>query len=132
MYVDESTVAQKGKLYTRYLLRKSYREGGKVRHRTIANLSRCSSHEIEAIRLALHHKRDPSGSADPSKVISLRQGMSVGAVWLISHVARKLGIADALGKTRRGKLALSQIIARVIEWGSPLSALNLSNRHAVL
>jgi hypothetical protein len=38
------------------LLRESYRKGGKVKKRTIANLSACSEAEIDAIRLALQHK----------------------------------------------------------------------------
>jgi hypothetical protein len=39
MYVDVSTVRQGAKTYTRCLLRESFRENGKVKHRTIANLS---------------------------------------------------------------------------------------------
>jgi len=35
-------------------LREGYREGGKVKHRTLANLSHCSDEEIEAIRIASH------------------------------------------------------------------------------
>ena len=46
MHVDESHSGP----YVRYLLRDSYRQEGKVRHRTIANLSRCSPQEIQAIR----------------------------------------------------------------------------------
>ena len=42
MYVD---TCKSGK-YVRHLLRESYREGGKVRHRTIANISHCSGEEI--------------------------------------------------------------------------------------
>ncbi len=53
MYIDVSKSHGK---YTRVLLRENYREKGKVKHRTIANLTRCSPKEIEAIRLALKHK----------------------------------------------------------------------------
>lgn len=56
MYIDSSSVSRNGKTYTRHLLRESYREEGKVKHRTFANLSHCSSEEIEAMRLALRHK----------------------------------------------------------------------------
>jgi hypothetical protein len=56
MYVDVSHIRQGAKTYSRYLLRESYREDGKVKHRTIANLSGCSAAEIEAIRLALRTK----------------------------------------------------------------------------
>ena len=131
MYIDASTVRQGDKTYTRYLLRESYREGKKVKHRTIANLSKCSPEEIAAIRLALRHKKDLTQLTGQSKVVSLRQGLSVGAVWLIYDMARQLGIAEALGTTRQGKLALWQIIARVIDQGSRLSAVRLAGTHAV-
>jgi hypothetical protein len=42
--------------YTRYLLRESFRENGKV----LANLTPCPPQEIDAIRLALRHKEDLS------------------------------------------------------------------------
>jgi len=130
MYVDVSTVKGKKRSYTRYLLRESYREGGKVKHRTIANLSRCSPEEIDAIRLALRHKKDLACLVGVSEAVSLRQGLSVGAVWVVYEVARQLGVADALGSSRQGRLALWQVIARVIDQGSRLSAVRLAGRHA--
>ena len=39
-----------------WLLRESYRENGKVKNRTIANLSHCSQEEIDALKLALKYK----------------------------------------------------------------------------
>jgi len=130
MYVDESTVRQNEKTYTRYLLRESYREGRKVRHRTIANLSQCSPEEIAAIRLALRHKKNLSELTTHAETVSLKQGLSVGAVWLLYDMSRRLGINDALGTTRQGKLALWQVIARVIGQGSRLSAVRLAGAHA--
>ncbi|MGH8488925.1 MAG: IS1634 family transposase, partial [Gammaproteobacteria bacterium] len=58
MYVDVSTVRHGTRTYTRFLLRESFRDNGKVKHRTIANLSQCAPQEIEAIRLALRHKEN--------------------------------------------------------------------------
>ena len=58
MYIDAAYSTQGGKTYRRYLLRESYRHEGKVKHRTIANLSHCSEEEIAAIKLALRHKGD--------------------------------------------------------------------------
>ena len=60
----------------------------------------------------------------------LKQGLSFGAVWTVYHVARRLGIEQALGTTREGKLALWQVIARVIDQGSRLSAVRLAMSHA--
>jgi len=126
MYVDTSN--SQGK-YKRYLLRENYRENGKIKHRTIANLSKCSEEEISAIRLALKHKKDLSKLAAASEVVSLHQGLSVGAVWLVFDIARELGIVDALGNSREGKIALWQVIARVISQGSRLSAVRLAGSH---
>jgi len=130
MYVDTSHLIRGGKTYTRHLLRESYRANGKVLHRTIANLSHCSASEIEAIRLALRHKQDLENLGTIQDAVTLKQGLSFGAVWTVYHVARRLGIEKALGTTREGKLALWQVIARVIDQGSRLSAVRLAMSHA--
>ena len=51
MHLDSTTSTIKGKTYARHLLRTSYRENGKVKKRTIANLSQCSEEEINALSL---------------------------------------------------------------------------------
>jgi len=130
MYVDTSTVKQGNKSYTRHLLRESYREGKKVKHRTIANLSQCSEEEIDAIRLALRHKKNLSELTGKGKSFSQKQGLSIGAVWLVYDIARQLDIVDAFGTTRHSKLGLWQVIARVIDQGSRLSAVRLAGSHA--
>jgi Transposase DDE domain len=130
MYIDTSHITRGGKTYTRHLLRESYRANGKVLHRTIANVSHCSAAEIEALRLALRHKEDLEHLGTIQDAITLKQGVSFGAVWTVYHVARRLGIEQALGTTRAGKLALWQVIARVIDQGSRLSAVRLAMAHA--
>jgi hypothetical protein len=130
MYIDTSHITRGGKTYTRHLLRESYRANGKVLHRTIANVSHCSEAEIAAIRLALRHKEDLEHLGTIQDAITLQQGPSFGAVWTVYQVARRLGIEQALGTTREGKLALWQVIARVIDQGSRLSAVRLAMSHA--
>ena len=130
MYIDTSRITRGGKTYTRHLLRESYRAHGKVLHRTIANVSHCSAAEIEALRLALRHKEDLEHLGTLTDSLILKQGLSFGAVWTVYHVARRLGIEQALGTTREGKLALWQVIARVIDQGSRLSAVRLAMSHA--
>jgi hypothetical protein len=131
MYVDTATITHNGKTYTRHLLRESYRERGQVKHRTLANLSPCAPEEIEAIRLALRHKHDLSHLGAVNDHLGLRQGFSVGALWLVYVVAQQVGIVRALGATRAGQLALWQVLARVIDQGSRLSAVRLAGMHAV-
>ena len=130
MYVDTSRITRGGKTYTRHLLRESYRASGKVLHRTIANVSQCSEAEIAAIRLALRHKEELEHLGTLQDAVTLQQGLSFGAVWTVYHVARRLGIEKALGTTRDGKLALCQVMARVIDQGSRLSAVRLAMAHA--
>ncbi len=50
-------------------------------------------------------------------------------MWLLVEMARQLGVADALGRTRQGRLALWQVVARLIDQGSRLSAVRLATRH---
>jgi hypothetical protein len=130
MYIDTSHITRGGKTYTRHLLRESYRANGKVLHRTIANVSHCSAGEIAALRLALRHKEELEHLGTLQDAITLKQDMSFGAVWTVYHIARRLGIAKALGTTRAGKLALWQVMARVIDQGSRLSAVRLAMSHA--
>jgi hypothetical protein len=93
-------------------------------------MSHCSEAEIEAIRLALRHKGELEHLGTIQDAITLQQGPSFGAVWTVYHVARRLGIAQALGTTRAGKLARWQVIARGIDQGSRLSAVRLAMAHA--
>lgn len=130
MYVDTSTVRNKDKAYTRHLLRESFREGGKVKHRTIANLSGCSEAEIAAIKLALKHKKDLSELVSLGEALEFRQGASIGAVWLLYSMARELKLTEALGYGRQGKLALWQVLSRVMDQGSRLSSVRLASTHA--
>src|SRR5262249_54618894 len=130
MYIDTSHLTRGGNTYTRQLLRASYRATGKVLHRTIANLSPCSAAEIDAIRLALRHKEELENLGTIQDASTLQPGLSFGAVWTVDHVARRLGIAQALGTTRAGQLALGHVIARVIAQGSRLAAVRLATAHA--
>ena len=129
MYLDISLLHKNGRTYKSVLLRESYREQGKVKKRTIANLSACSEQEVAAIKLALRHKSDLSEVASATEYLTLRQGASVGAVWLVYKIASRLGISVALGNSRQGKLALWQVIARVIDQGSRLSAVRFATNH---
>ena len=118
-----------GKTYQSIYLRESYRDGPHVRKRDIANLTHCDPKEVAAIELALKFKGDLSalGSLDH---IQLRQGLSVGAVWTVYQVARRRGIDTALGHDFAGQLALWQVLARVLDQGSRLSAVRLAQVHA--
>jgi transposase len=133
MHIDDSTYTINGKTYRRVLLRNSYRADGKVRHDTIANLSKCSDEEIAAIKLALKHKsslQQPENKK-PLDQIQSNQGLSIGAIWVLLHLAKRIGLVSALGQTRQASLVLWMVFATVIAQGSRLSAVRLVQQHAV-
>jgi len=130
MYVDTSKTKRGNKTYTRNLLRTSYREGGKVKHKTVLNLSICSQEEIAAIKLALKHKGNLTTLASVKDVKTIL-GKSIGAVWTMKLIAERVQVSKALGNRAEAKLALLQVIARVIDHGSRLSAVRFARRHAV-
>ncbi len=130
MRLDSIHKTVNGKTYTSHLLREAYRDHGRVRHRTIANLSSCSDQEIRAIRLALKHKGDLAQVASLKQSLVLQQGLSIGAAFALNSVAKRLGIDRALGNSQDAKQALWQVLARVIDQGSRLSAVRLAGTHA--
>lgn len=115
-----------GKVYHSTLLRKSYREGGKVKKKTIANLSKCSEAEIELLQNFLKRKNDIEGVVEVEKSgIKLIQGKSIGGVHVLYEVAKRLGIVKVLGNSFQAQLSLWLIIARILKQGSRLSAARL-------
>lgn len=131
MYITEMTSKIKsGKTYKSVLLRQSFRDGNKVKNRTIANLTKSKPEEIEALKLALKYKNNLTLLGSIAENVETKEGQSIGAVWTLYEVARKLGIEKALGTDRQGKLALWQVMARTIDQGSRLSAVRLAQFHA--
>ena len=118
------------KIYNSILLRESYRENGKVKKRTIANLSNCPSEEIEAIKLALQYKAELGSLINVKEDVHLKEGLSVGAAWTVYQLAKRLGIETTLGNDNIGNLALWQVIARTVDQGSRISAVRLAKSHA--
>src|ERR1019366_6212883 len=62
--------------------------------------------------------------------IHLAQGLSLGALWTVAEMARRLGIPQALGTGFPAQLALWQVLAPVLDQGSRLSAVRLAQVHA--
>ena len=133
MYIARATWPSKDgkKIHQSIWLRESYREGGKVKKRNIANLKNCAPEEILAIELALKHKNNLK---QLEKVLDGQikkiQGPSVGAVWALKRLAEDIGLIKVLGKSRQALLCLWLILARLIDQGSRLSAVRLAKDHA--
>ena len=128
MFIDDLTYVSRGKSYRRVLLRNSYRLNGIVKHDTIANLSKCSVDEIEHLKKSL--KLSKQQSFEQSGSFELKQGLSVGAVWMLNQIAQEIGLHESIGSSKEGKLVLWMIYARLLGKGSRLSATRLMSQHA--
>ena len=106
------------------LLRESYRDRGRVKSRTLANLSHWDPARIEALRRALRGEFDHLASEPTS-------GPVFALLSALKQLADQLGLTAALGKTRLAKLALFLVLARVAHQGSRLSAVRWAADHAV-
>ena len=110
-----------------FLLRESFREGGKVKNRTLTNLSHWPVARREALRRLLR------GEFDQAAALSLapQLGPVFGLLFVLKQVAEALGIGAALGRSRLAKLALFLVLARVAHQGSRLSAVRWAQEQAV-
>jgi len=93
------------------LLRESYREGSKVRKRTLANLSDLSAQQIDAMRAVLAG-RSLQPVAQGLEIIASRPH---GHVQAVAVAMQRLGLASLLGgkPSRERELALAMIAARI-------------------
>ena len=81
-----------------YLLRESYREGDRVRKRTLANITHWPLAKIEALRLLL---RDELPGADQAQGLSLLRSLPHGHVAAALGTLRKLGLDRILSQGGR-------------------------------
>jgi hypothetical protein len=101
------------------LLRESYRDGAKVKNRTLANLSDWPAERIETLRAALRG----------DKLVAAGEGLEIVRALPHGHVAAALGMARRIGldqlllggPERRRELALALIVARLIDPAAKLA-----------
>jgi len=107
--------------YESRLLRHTYRDGGKVRHKTLANLSKMPDHVVDAVEAALKGEvLVPAGQA----AVTVARSLPHGHVAAVYAVARTLGLPALPGPAGRHRdRALALIISRVARPGSKLSTL---------
>ena len=113
-------VAKSGerRVYESVLVRRTYRDGGKVRHETLANLSALPEQAVAAIEATLKGERlVPAGQA-----VTITASLPHGHVAAVAAMAGKLGLPALLGPAGRHRdLVLALVISRVVRPGSKLS-----------
>jgi len=112
------------RVYESVLVRRTYRDGAKVRHETLANLSALPAEAVSAIEATLKGERlVPAGQA-----VTMTASAPHGHVAAVHAMAAKLGLPALLGPAGRQRdLALALIISRVARPASKLSTLTWWN-----
>jgi transposase len=103
------------------LLRESYRENGKVRKRTLCNLSDWPTAHIEGLRGVL---KGGIVIAPDREAFTVTRSLPHGHAALVLGTARKIGLDSMIGPAgdRCRDLVLAMIVARIIDPGSKLAA----------
>jgi hypothetical protein len=105
--------------YERHLLRRSFRDGGKVRKETLANLSHLPPEAITAVRAVLAGKT----LIDAGAAFEVTRSLPHGHAAAVHAMARTLGFPALLGPPGRDRdLAYALLISRVLRPASKLSA----------
>jgi Transposase DDE domain len=104
--------------YQSHLVRRSFREDGKVKHQTLANITALPPAAIEAIRAILRGEQVvPAGQA-----MQITRSLPHGHVAAVWAQATALGLPGLLGPAGRYRdLAMALIIARVVHPASKLA-----------
>jgi hypothetical protein len=103
------------------LLRESYRQDGKVKHRTITNLSSWPDHLVTGLRLLL--KRQSFLAAPAAESFRITRSLPHGHVEAVWRCLRKLRLESLLGSkpSPERNLVLAMIADRILDPGSKLA-----------
>jgi hypothetical protein len=109
------------RVYESQLLRRSFREDGRVRNETLANLSVLPPAAIAAIRAILAGK----SLVDPSSVLTITGSLPHGHLAAAAVTAKRLGLAELLGPpSAHRRVAMALILARTVAPASKLATIS--------
>ena len=117
MYV--ATIPNRGSKPT-IIIREGYREDGKVKNRTIANITHWPKEQIEALRLVLKGKK----VAEVDKLFKKLETRHHGHVLSVLTTVRRLGVDKLISsrRCRERELIVGALVARICAADSKLAA----------
>lgn len=109
----------KGRLYTTHLLRRTYRDGKRVRHETLGNISHLPDPLVDIVRRSLAGE----SFVPSSESIAIVASRPHGHVEAVLEVIRNLELNSVISakRCRERDLVLGMIAQRVLEPGSKLA-----------
>jgi len=117
-----TTKAGEERVYEAHLLRRSYREGGKVKTETVGNISALPAAAVEVVRAVLRGEPlSPLGPA-PAEAVECVRSRPHGHLAAVWAAARELGFPTLLGPAGPERdLAAALVVARVVAPASKLA-----------
>ena len=118
-HVVTTTRRYKGKTYHAHLLRRSYREGGKVKKETIANLTPLGDELVEIIRCALRGEE----VAPVERIFEVVSSPHHGPVQAVRTAMKRLGFEELIAskRSRERDLVVALVAARILQPDSKLA-----------
>ena len=120
VHIAEIKKTYKGTEYTSVYLRRTFREGGRVQHETVGNLSDLPDDLLATIKRRLATGLPLVGDGG---TMSIRRSLPHGNVAVVLGTLRNLGLDQIIGarSCRERSLVMAMIVDRVISPGSKLS-----------
>jgi transposase len=124
VHVATTRRTYKGRVYQTHLLRRSYRQDGKVKHQTLGNLSHLPPDLIDTIRRRLRDQQPNEGGQ-----WDIVRTLPHGHVAAVLGTLRDLGVDKLLAArpSRERELTIGMIVARVIGPASKLATTRAFN-----
>src|SRR5437867_1980415 len=115
VHVVTTSRRYKGKLYQTHLLRRSYREGGKVKNETVGNLSHLPEHLVALIRTSLRGQTHTGTDTAPD--FEIVASFHHGHVHAVRATMQRLGFDTLLASrpSRERDLVLAMVAARIVD-----------------
>ncbi len=125
MYLETIKSKKCGKIYRTHLVRESYRKDGKVKHRTICNVTKLPAEQLACLKKSFEDKRGDLSVDD----LTLGRTVEHGASFAFKALAVNLGLDRMIcaRKTQWREDVLAMIVGRLVYQGSKLQ---LTNQYA--
>ena len=123
MFVEEIKKTQGSKKYKSVLVRETFREDGKVKHRTIANISKLPQEYIRQLKMQMKNE----GGEFDLKDLENGSSYEYGASFVFKELAKNIGLEQAIfsRKTQWREDVMAMITGRILYQGSKLSLVNV-------
>lgn len=123
VHVARVSRVHKGKLYESYLLRHSYREGDKVKHETLGNISRLGKPLIDIVRRSLAGET----FVPVKEAFTIERSLAHGHVEAVAGTINKLGLQEVIStkRSRERDIVMAMIVERLIHPCSKLATTRL-------